>query len=214
MRRAAIPIAAALFLATACGGRSGEHATTTGSARAVAERSLRAPMVVDPPRRAAPIRLRDQFGRPTTLAEFRGRVVAVTFVYAHCPDVCPLILQALGAARARLGNDAGRFQIVAVSVDPRGDTAPVVRRFLAARGLLHRARYLRGTRTELRRVWRAYGVASRPEQRTPELIEHSALIYLIDGGGRIRALYPATPLDARAIAHDVELLAHRAADAA
>src|SRR5579872_4038648 len=35
-------------------------------------------------------RLTDQDGRPVALTDFRGKSVALTFLYVHCPDVCPL----------------------------------------------------------------------------------------------------------------------------
>ena len=44
-----------------------------------------------PPRTAPPIALHDVNGDPVTLAAQRGRYVLVTFIYTHCPDVCPLI---------------------------------------------------------------------------------------------------------------------------
>ena len=58
------------------------------------------------------------------LAGYRGKAVFVTFLYTHCPDVCPLIASQLHNALSRLGSKAGQVQLVAVSVDPRGDTPP------------------------------------------------------------------------------------------
>src|SRR5215467_5160741 len=34
--------------------------------------------------------LEDQFGNATSLAQFKGKPVVLTFLYTHCPDVCPL----------------------------------------------------------------------------------------------------------------------------
>src|SRR5665648_208330 len=59
-------------------------------------------------------------------ARLRGRPFAVTFLYASCPDVCPLIAQEIVGALGRLGADARRVAVVAVSVDPRGDTPAAV----------------------------------------------------------------------------------------
>ena len=53
--------------------------------------------------------LRDQNGRFVRLSAQRGKVVVVTFLYTHCPDLCPLtaihIDQVLGLT-AR-GQEAG-----------------------------------------------------------------------------------------------------------
>jgi len=68
------------------------------------------------------LRLDDSEGRPRTLADFRGKVVAVTFGYTECPDVCPTTLQDWAQAMKKLGADASRVQFLFVSVDPARDT--------------------------------------------------------------------------------------------
>ena len=125
-------------------------------------------------RRAAPqFALRDSEGRLVRLSQFRGKAVILTFIYDHCPDVCPLIVGNLHAALARLGTQASRVQFVAVSVDPRGDTPATVRPFLAAHEMTGHMEYLIGTQRELAPVWRAYGiaVAGSPDSRE---VSHSS----------------------------------------
>lgn len=46
---------------------------------------------LDPPRETQDFTLRDQFGAPVRLSDFRGRSVGLTFLYTFCPDVCPLV---------------------------------------------------------------------------------------------------------------------------
>jgi protein SCO1/2 len=82
-----------------------------------------------PPTPAPPLALRDSLGHPVNLTQFRGKAVLVTFIYDHCLDVCPLTVENLREAQARLGPESRNLQIVAVSVDPRGDTARSVRTF-------------------------------------------------------------------------------------
>src|SRR5438876_11150818 len=100
---------------------------------------------VSPVRRAPTIALHDAWGRPVSLAAQRGRYVLVTFLYVHCPDVCPLIAQNLNAALRRLGPKRDRVRVLAVSVDPAGDTPRAVKRYIAERGLLPQFRYLIGS---------------------------------------------------------------------
>jgi hypothetical protein len=57
---------------------------------------------------------------------------AVTFIYDHCPDICPLIVSHLHTALGELGPEAKKLQIIGVSTDPFGDT-PKTGIFLAPR---------------------------------------------------------------------------------
>ena len=146
--------------------------------------------------------LRNVDGRVVRLSKLRGRVVLLTFVYSHCADVCPLIVENLKAAQKQVG---GRAQIVAVSVDPRGDTPRAVRAFLRAHQMSGRMEYLLGSHHELAPVWRRYGIAvvATPEDRE---VGHSGGVVGITANGRRRARYPPTFRPAW-IVHDVPLLA-------
>jgi protein SCO1/2 len=144
-----------------------------------------------PPYKAPRLHLHNYNGREVDLRSFRGDAVLVTFVYTHCPDVCPLIVSNLRAAQSELGSDAHRLQIVAVSVDPKGDTPETVARFLQQRQVAGRMDYLIGSRPELERTWKAWGIGADVPKRTPELVEHSAYVFGIDSSGTVQTLYPA-----------------------
>jgi protein SCO1/2 len=203
----------------ACGGSSstGSGSVTTAPAAVVSTPETAAaqpkpgqfagPLVISPSRVAPQITLHDQNGKLFKLSSLRGKAVYLTFVYSHCPDVCPLMLQALGAAEKKL-KDPSSMQIVAVSVDPKGDTPKAVKSFLAARLLTGKVRWLLGTRAQLRPVWTEYNILAKSVPDTPAIIEHVSLIYGIDAKGRIRVGYPASPLKSAWIAHDAPLLAN------
>ncbi len=161
-----------------------------------------------PAKPAPAIELRDYLGERVTLAQYRGKVVFVTFLYAHCPDVCPLIAANLRVALKLLGARADRAQLIAVSVDPKGDTARVVQHFLAVHQLLGKMQYLIGSPSELARTWKAWSVGSEREVGQPELVAHSALVYGIAASGRLTDVYPAS-FEASEIAHDFPQLAAR-----
>ena len=107
---------------------------------------LSGPLLVSPPTAAPQIVLHDQNGKLFKLSSLRGKAVFLTFVYAHCPDVCPLMMQGLAAARRSLP-DPSIMKIIAVSVDPKGDTPKVVKEFLRSRELTGKATWLLGTRS-------------------------------------------------------------------
>jgi protein SCO1 len=114
------------------------------------------PRFLPPREEARDFQLRDQDGRPASLADSRGEVVVVTFIYTTCWDLCP----AEAATMMQAVSKAGRgVQAYAISVDPVGDTPKRVQDWLEVRGWEDgRMRYLTGTRDELAPVWAAYGI--------------------------------------------------------
>jgi protein SCO1 len=147
--------------------------------------------------------LRDQQDRPVRLSALRGKFVLVTFLYTHCPDVCPLIADNLDVVLRRLGSARDGVRVLAVSVDPLGDTPAAARRFVRVHAPLPQFRFLLGTRRELARVWRKYHIAVEggPEQT----VNHSSYTLLVDRNGKERVLYGAqvTP---REVLHDLRTL--------
>jgi protein SCO1/2 len=162
--------------------------------------------IVSPRRTAPPLALSDSTGHPFDLRELRGAPVLVTFVYARCPDVCPAIMQRLKQVRAASGDRGRDLRVVAVSVDPEGDTPEIVSDFLGRQRLNGFVRYLIGDRPVLERVWADWAVATTVPTDNPELIEHTALIYGITSSGELATAYPIE-FDPAAIARDMELLA-------
>lgn len=156
--------------------------------------------------RAPRIRLSDARGGTLDSRELAGRPYAVTFLYTRCPDVCPLIGQEVRRALEMLGPSAGEVTVVAVSVDPRGDTPEAVRAWLERQPLPENFRYLIGSEEELRPVWDAYFAAPQTPGR-PETSTHTASIWLIGADGRLRTKYSAgVPVSPEDLAHDFRAL--------
>jgi protein SCO1 len=195
---------AALAGASGCGSSSAA-AKHTG-AEAV---KFDAAGTLSPVAQAPALVLRNYLGKRVDLNSYRGKAVLVTFVYTHCPDVCPLIISNLRVAQNLMGAaEAAKAQVIAVSVDPRGDTRKAVTRFLAQHEMAGRMQYLVGSARELGAVWKAWGVGSERDAKSPDLVEHSGLVYGVTGSGKRMTIYAASfqPSD---IAHDVPLLAAR-----
>jgi protein SCO1/2 len=127
----------------------------------------------------------------------------VTFLYSHCPDVCPLMAAQLHNAYARMTPAMRRrVGIVAVSVDPHGDTASAVAAFVRSHQLSGEARYLIGAPKPLASVWEAWKVGSQKDTSNPKLVNHSALIYGISASGQLTTIYPAN-FEPSQILHDL-----------
>ena len=124
-------------------------------------------------------------GRAVTLSSQRGQIVALTFLYTNCPDVCPLTATRFRSAQTELQGDAGRVTFIAVSVDPDGDTPQAAQTFSAAHGLASNWFYLVGGRAQLSPVWASYGIGVQAGSTT---VTHNDAVYLIDKNGRERVL--------------------------
>jgi protein SCO1/2 len=161
-----------------------------------------------PAKPAPPISLRNYLGQPVTLAAYRGKAVLVTFLYANCPTLCPLIASNLRVALKELGSRASDAQVIAVSVDPSGDTPAAVAGFLRSHGMTGKMQYLLGSPSELARTWAAWDVGSKRDVGQPDLVSHSALVYGVTASGVLATIYPDT-FEPSEISHDVPLLLAR-----
>ena len=127
---ARLSLAVALTAAAAC---SSQDANPRGG-NAVASRDTDEfhGTLVDPPLTPAPIALRDTDGDRVRLDRPRpGAATAVFFGFTNCHDVCPTTMADLAAARRSLPPPAaGKVSLVFVTVDPKRDTPPVLRRWL------------------------------------------------------------------------------------
>lgn len=211
-----LPLATAAVLAVlglaalgGCSGGSNSSATASQQGvpkgQAAVDNSTYSGGEATPPKAAPELRLENSLGATVDLTEYKGKAVLLTFIYTHCPDVCPLIVSHLKTAQAELGDKANEMQIIAVSTDPKGDTPKTVRAFLSEHGMTGRMQYLIGNRAELGHVWTNWNIVARPDKAGRDLVEHSALIYGIAADGKVTTLYPAN-FDPSQIVHDVPLL--------
>lgn len=141
--------------------------------------------------------LRDQDGRTARLADGRGQVTVLTFMYTTCQNDCPTMAAQIRGALDDLGGDV---PVLAVSVDPANDTPARARKFLAEQHLTGRMRFLLGDQAQLQRVWRQYGI--QPQGK----LEHSAIVVLVDRSGRQRVGFPNSELTSEGLTHDIRVL--------
>lgn len=208
-----VPVTVVALLGASCGGggQGGDSSDTEGRLATPPGQLTAARFsgtAASPSRPAPPLRLKNALGREVDVDRYRGKAVLVTFIYTGCGDVCPLIVGNFRTAQRELGSQAEDLQVIAVSVDPEGDTPGAVAKFLKARRMTDRMEYLIGSRSDLEQAWSDWGVVSKasPRKDDPDFVEHSALIYGISADGRITTLYPAQ-FKPEQIVHDVPILA-------
>ncbi len=154
------------------------------------------------------LELVDHNGQRRTLADFKGKVVALFFGFTHCPDVCPTTLVEMAAVMKDLGEDAGRLQVLFVTIDPERDTADVLKRYVPA---FHPSFLgLTGSAEEIARAAKEFKIYYQ-KQKLPSggyTMDHSAGTYLLDGEGRLR-LFAQYGAGAPALLHDIRQLLKR-----
>jgi len=147
--------------------------------------------------------LRDQQGHVVRIAGQRGKVALITFLYTHCPDLCPLTAQNLNDVLRSLGPARRHVTVIAVSVDPKGDTPRAVKAFVRNHRLLPQFHYLTGTREQLQPIWDAYNVTPLTSKGPDP--DHTLYTLVVDRSGKARILFDALARPP-AITHDVKLL--------
>ena len=156
--------------------------------------------------------LTDQDGQTYDLNQTRGKVVVLSLVYTHCPDICPLTTAKMRQIQQQIhlaGLDS-QVQLVTFTVDPARDTPAVLKQFAA----LFNADpsnwvFLTGTSDQIDvlikvlnlYVARVYYIDNTPVPETalpnpapgtPYLVDHTDRLFLIDRQGQVRALQPGS----------------------
>ena len=79
--------------------------------------------------------LTSQDGAPVRLADFRGKVVAVTFIFTMCTNTCPVLTPMMSFVQDQLGRDFGeKIVFMSITVDPERDTCQVLKDYAQAFG--------------------------------------------------------------------------------
>jgi protein SCO1 len=131
---------------------------------------------------AKPLALVDQRGRTVTLEQFRGRPVIVTFAYAHCETVCPLVVNDALGARDQLAGHAP--VVLIVTLDPWRDTPSRLASIAERWGVTGDAHVLSGAPEQVERVLNAWRIPRARNERTGDL-SHPSLVYVVGADGRI-----------------------------
>jgi cytochrome oxidase Cu insertion factor (SCO1/SenC/PrrC family) len=182
----AASLAAALYFAT----RSSPAATPSSSAP-VSETA--AATWAAGTHRAPSFALRDQNGKPVSLAALAGRPVIVAFIDPLCRDYCPIEAQRLNDVASAFPHGS-KPAIVAVSVNVYGNARANLLLDERKWSLTPEWRWAVGRPSVLARVWADYHVQVLATSKkiagvTVHRIGHTEAAYVIDGKGFERALF-------------------------
>jgi len=137
-------------------------------------------------------RLENQDGRWVTPADFKGKVVFLSFLDPVCYATCPVVAEELAEAARLLKGHGQQLAFVAINANPDFTSLGSVRAFDAEHGLstLPDWQFLTGPPSTLAAVWARFGATTLVAQ--VGMVAHSLLVYVIGPGGREQAVTEAT----------------------
>ena len=150
--------------------------------------------------------LRDYRGADVRSSRLRRKVVVLTFLDSQCTESCPVIASLIGRTLDRLSaSERRRVFAVAISTDPKEDTATSVRAFLRRNRALGKLHYVGGGEPEskLRSIWKRFHILSSLESGEDTL--HSAPVRIYDDGLWAATLHAGVDLTPANLAHDIRV---------
>lgn len=139
--------------------------------------------------------VQDSDGRARKLSDWRGRALAVTFVYTRCPlpDFCPLMDRHFADLQRAIAADPAlreRVHLVSISFDPAHDTPAVIAAHAKARGADPQTwSYLTGSAEAIDHLTSRFGVSAILEKDDVASITHNLRTAVVDPRGRLVKVY-------------------------
>ncbi len=134
-----------------------------------------------------------QTGRTITLDQYRGKAVLVTFAFAHCETVCPLVVNAVLSARDRIAATVPERTpvVLVVTLDPWRDTPTRLPALATQWGMTGETHVLSGEPDVVERALNAWRIPRVRNEKTGDL-SHPSMVYVIGPNGRIVYLVNGT----------------------
>ena len=131
---------------------------------------------------------------PVSLADLRGKTIALTFLDPVCTSDCPIIAQEFRQANQMLGALSKKVEFVAIDANPLYTAPDYLLAFDEQENLSHISNwaYLTGPLTQLKPIWNNYGILIGYSPGGA-MIAHSELAYVISPSGQVRYSLDSDP---------------------
>ncbi|HMJ08824.1 MAG TPA: SCO family protein [Pyrinomonadaceae bacterium] len=146
------------------------------------------------------IKLTDQDGKRFSLTDYRGKALAVTFIYRDCPlpDYCIKMSRNFSDLAVRIAADpayAGKVKLLSISFDPARDTPEKLKQY--GQGYMGNPakpdfsiwRLAVGSDKEVRAVAGFFGLKYEVDQNDKALINHSLVTAVIGPDGTVKKIF-------------------------
>ena len=169
-------------------------------------RQVTAPSTSPPLPKIAPapeFTLTAQDGAQISLANLRGKVVAVTFIFTRCSATCPVLTPMMSLVQDRLGRDFGdKIVFASITVDPEHDTPEMLKLYAQMYGAdVAGWSFLTGPPAVIADLTRRYGVFAAKNANGD--VEHSFLTSIVDQRGILRVQYLGVRFDPEEFRRDL-----------
>jgi protein SCO1 len=147
--------------------------------------------------------LTSQDGAHVSLADLRGKVTAVTFIFTRCTVSCPVLTPMMSLVQERLGRDFGStIAFASITVDPEHDTPEMLKLYAQTYGAdVPGWSFLTGPQPVIADLTRRYGVFAA--KNADGDIEHSFLTSIVDQRGILRVQYLGVRFDPEEFRRDL-----------
>ncbi len=141
-----------------------------------------------------------------------GNIAVISFIFTHCPDVCPVITANMKNIQRELDDTTG-IQFIEISFDPERDTPSVLKDYKNLYQLNNQFSMLTGDTTTVNTLLdklEIVAVKTEPDSASQKTgnynMRHSNTIYLMDENSKIRAEYPASRVPPKHVIEDINFL--------
>lgn len=152
--------------------------------------------------------LTTQAGKKIELADLKGKVLLVSFIFTTCNGTCPATTHRLARIQQELKSrkfGKGEVHFLSITLDPARDTPDVLRGYMKLYDVdPANWSFLTGPPSQVLKTVSDWGMWVKPT--TNGQLDHPSRIFLVDRRGRIREIYHLGFLKADWVADDVQLL--------
>lgn len=143
-------------------------------------------------RTAPPFALTTQDDKPLQLADLRGKVVLVSFIFTTCNGSCPATTARLSGVAAELKRqrlfEKDQVRLVSITLDPKRDTPKALRGYRELYDIQgEHWSFLTGPEADVNKVLAAWGMWAKPAKNGQ--LDHPSRVFLLDARGRVREIY-------------------------
>lgn len=148
-------------------------------------------------------------GAVLRLADLRGRVCLVSFVFTTCNGTCPATTARMSQVQRTLEKNGllkdGQVQLLSITLDPERDTSEVLQQYMKRYDANPATwAFLTGEKAIVDKVVQSWGMWARPGANGQ--LDHPSRVFLVDQRGRIREIYNLDFFQPKWVLEDVRLL--------